>query len=233
MQSVIAKFYHLCYNIYMTHTHPSHNPEGQESSIHHVEHAHAEHRTKSMQEGNHHDVFAVVGDSVDSSASPTDALYSVPAAPTRSSVAREENEAYGDVQQRLDDLEDLASDLVQKSTEHRVEDFRDRLPIFSNIRSHKLATREGEVMQQMKTDLVGLKQSIAASGMQIDITALEKMIDDLSVPGGITKAFATLIPGIRTFHRGVVVTRFEDLKKATGFLKRQVRDMKVSKRLSA
>lgn|SRR3989338_2010049 len=141
---------------------------------------------------------------------------------------KENNSALVDAEKMIENIEQMATELLQKNMEHRVGDFRDGIPILANIRSHDLAVREGEVIGNIKREFVDLQAFAARNNLRIDLSLLQDSILPLKQPAGATMWLATLIPGMRMFHRSIVVPQFEKLREVSSNLKRSVqRDLRA------
>jgi len=127
---------------------------------------------------------------------------------------RERTHAWSELNRLLTDIENDAVELGQKNLEHRVPDLRDKLPIFANIRSHKLATKEGKVVERMQSSMAELASLVQRNELAIDVSALAKAVSTLKIPGGITKGIATVLPPLRHLHRSVTTTRAEEVRDA-------------------
>lgn len=144
---------------------------------------------------------------------------------TAPEVAPQENpnkDKLQDVERMLQNIEQIVSDLVQKNMEHRVVDLRDRLPIFANIRSHRLAGREGQLIQNLQREAATLQEFVEAQGLQIPLGSLMDKVMTLKIPGGVTKWLATILVTPRTWHRSFMTPRFEAIKAEASDLKRLV-----------
>lgn len=141
--------------------------------------------------------------------------------------------ARDDAMEVLEDIEDAMSELLQKGLEHRVEDVRDVIPILANIRSHKLATREAEVIELVRQDAAELEGLVLKHGIALDLTEFTKVVKSIGKPGGVTKLLATLLPGFRAFHRGFAAPKIEKLKMIVSNLQREVRERRRESRAAA
>ena len=144
------------------------------------------------------------------------------ASPEKQQVADEH--ATDDVEAILDDMQHLAQELVDLGTEHRVENWSDQWPIFANIRSHRLATREGRIIEQLQHGVGQLEQIVHEQHMFLDLGALREAVFGVKKPSGWKKALGTLLPSLRTFHRSVFVSRSEKIREAASDLSQQMRD---------
>lgn len=123
----------------------------------------------------------------------------------------------------LRDIQSVAASLRGKSLEHRVEDFRDRIPIWANIRSHKLAGREGEQIENMHAMVRELRALVVMHNLPINIDRLESLIFDVKKPAGVSKWVATFFTGLRGFHRGWTADTLEEISVEAGTLLRPAR----------
>ena len=124
----------------------------------------------------------------------------------------------------LDDMQHLAQELVDLGTEHRVENFSDVWPIFANIRSHRLATREGEIIEQLQRGVGQLEQIASEQHLLLDLGTLREAVFRVKKPGGWKKVVGSFIPALRTFHRSVFVSRMEKIREAVSNLSKLMRE---------
>lgn len=122
----------------------------------------------------------------------------------------------------IDDILEMAGELGQKGIEHRTQDIRDAIPIWGSFRSHKLATREAEVISNIHADVAKLEQ--VAQGTGLNIAPLKELALQLSPPKGFTKVMGSIFPGARSFHRGWIAPKLEALREEASRLRRQMRD---------
>ncbi len=134
--------------------------------------------------------------------------------------ASERNRA--EVEDSLEEIATQALTLSQMNMEHRVDDFRDWIPIWANVRSHTLATKEGQTISTIKAEYEKLQALVSQSAIKLDLNQLSQMVDALKVPFGFTKWVATLA-GTRTLHRAIFAPSAEKLRAEASKLKRQVR----------
>jgi hypothetical protein len=153
------------------------------------------------------------------------ALTSSLPSPKHNSISpAKENSVLQNLEETLEEIERIASELIQKNMEHRLGDFRDMVPIWANVRSHKLATREGVIIDRLKREVAGLQALVDANHIPLDLTDLLHWTDKQSKPGGFGKALATIFL-VRQFHRSLSTPRKEHLKEAASNLRAIVRDM--------
>lgn len=140
-------------------------------------------------------------------------------------VATETPEAVDtqEVQNLLDDIADSAQELTSVNMEHRVGDFRDGIPIWGSIRSHERATREGEVIQNLKDDLVKLQALNGQLGLQLDLKGMQSTINALTVPSGVSKLAASILIFPRALHRSIFTSRAETIRQEATKLRRALR----------
>lgn len=148
-------------------------------------------------------------------------------------VRMDKRVARDDAMEVLEDIEDAMSELLQKGLEHRVEDVRDVIPILCNIRSHKLATREAQIIGLVRQDAAELEGLVQKHGIALDLTEFNKVVKSIGKPGGVTKILATILPGFRAFHRGFAAPKIEKLKMIVSNLQREVRERRREVRAAA
>jgi hypothetical protein len=127
-----------------------------------------------------------------------------------------------EVNQRLANIDTLAGELVQKNLEHRVGDARDIWPIITNIRSHGIASEEGEIVVQLKSEVAALQSLVERYNLELDLSDLVKFSNKIKEPGGATKMIATILPSLRRFHRSMVTPRAEKLKRSASKIRKEI-----------
>jgi len=142
------------------------------------------------------------------------------------------DDARSQMQDKLRDIEERAAELLQIGLEHRVEDIRDVLPIFANIRSHTLAGREAEIIDALRLDTAELQQMAGQAGIFVDMKGLTESVAKLGKPEGVSKWMATLFL-TRSFHRGYIAPRLEEIKREASVLRRTLRDAGKGSRRAA
>ncbi len=133
------------------------------------------------------------------------------------------NPAMEQAKDLIRDIKESASSLRGNGLEHRVQDFRDRFPIWGNIRSHRLATREGEQIDSMHESMRALRELVARSGLPLDLDRLEQLVFGVSKPAGISKFLGSVFTGFREFHRGWTADTLENISVEAGKLLRPAR----------
>ncbi|MDP6575579.1 MAG: hypothetical protein QF755_03755 [Candidatus Peribacteraceae bacterium] len=127
------------------------------------------------------------------------------------------------VEDGLRRIEGLINDMNQKTLEHRTASLWEQLPVIENIRSHNLATWEGETIDELKAEITALRARAEDYGLATD--DLDQLLDSLNSvkkPKGVKKWIATLVPGFRTFHRGFRSHGLLRLKSRTGKMRRKM-----------
>lgn len=145
--------------------------------------------------------------------------------PTQSAPVPASNESVADLQEFreiLSNIGDLSSELVSINMEHRVGDIRDAIPIIGNLRSHSRATREGDVITDLKQELADLQNAARKAGLDIDLSELESSIAPLKVPGGLSKLFGS-VTLLRGAHRSFFAPRAENIRSAVTNVRRAIR----------
>ena len=140
------------------------------------------------------------------------------AAEPSSEIGKEASVENATAARLLEDIQDLASELASMNMEHRVRDFRDTIPIWANIRSHKLAGREAEVITNIKADYNEVKRLLP----NMDLAELDGLIGSLSAPGGVSKLFGS-VTLLRGAHRSIFAPKAEKVRSAVSRLRRQLR----------
>ena len=137
--------------------------------------------------------------------------------------ASERREQLREVEDGLRRIEGLVNDMNQKTLEHRTASLWEQLPVIENIRSHNLATWEGETIDELKAKITALRARAEDYGLATD--DLDQLLDSLNSvkkPKGVKKWLATLMPGFRTFHRGFRSHGLLRLKSRTGKMRRKM-----------
>lgn len=138
----------------------------------------------------------------------------VPAIPSEDGGSREKLRT---VRERLRKTAGIVNDLIRHNMEHRVHDMRDRIPIWASVRSHHLATLEGELIDRLKRSSAGLASDAAGTDLAADATALAASVNALRKPEGFTKWMATIF-GWRALHRMWTAPRYEEIKRKVAIL---------------
>jgi len=123
----------------------------------------------------------------------------------------------------LDHIGDLAHSLVSAGQEHRTSKIWERLPIFGNIRSHTLATKEAEIIHELRAEMRHLETLVEQHRLPMDITALKQAVNKVGAPGGVTKLIASLAYPVRRLHRGAFGHRRENINRESQKLRSSLR----------
>lgn len=138
-----------------------------------------------------------------------------------------ENPARRDAQDALQGVLQSVGFLVDAQDEHRNPDFRSRVPIIGGIwdmvRSHSIAGKEAQSIEQVKEEMAHLEQVVADGGLALDLKPLKDGIAQLSPPGGISKLLGSVFQGFRRFHREWYTPTVEDIRLKARDLQLQLR----------
>lgn len=138
---------------------------------------------------------------------------------------RNEQEKRSHMNILVDRIQQLAQRLKAESLEHRARNLIDRIPIYSNIRSFNRATKEGELIQEMKQVMMELRFLVERSDSPPhieDVRTLHEAIDALTIPGGLTKVIASVLPSARILHRDLTTPRTEAVQDKASALGRKL-----------
>ena len=138
------------------------------------------------------------------------------AAPVAQQEADPNKEKLQIAERMLENIEDLAGDLVRINMEHRLPDARDMLPVFANIRSHALAGREGQLIENLQREATNLRTFVEDQDIlaQVPLESIMDKVMQLKIPGGVSKWLATILVWPRNWHRNVMAPQFETIKAA-------------------
>src|SRR3989338_2931308 len=102
-------------------------------------------------------------------------------------VAEEEKTASRETQAAP--VAQLEGDLVRINMEHRLPDARDMLPVFANIRSHALAGREGQLIENLQREATNLRTFVEDQDIlaQVPLESIMDKVMQLKIPGGVSK----------------------------------------------
>ena len=136
---------------------------------------------------------------------------------------RDKKEVIEDAKETLEDIGELAQTLTSLNMEHRVGDAWDSLPIFANIRSHKLANKEARAIDRLHSLVRKLETIVYQNNLPLDLDQLVSCVSRIKAPGGVSKWIGTIFTSFRELHRGFTPQRAENLREALQNLRRQAR----------
>ncbi len=139
------------------------------------------------------------------------------------------------VQSTLLQMDRAIDRLSDAGRTHQIQEIQDGIPVWREIRSHRIAKQESELLAQLNRDIDYLDALLSKSAVSqnIDVKNLRDKVSEIKRSDGFLRVLGSIFPSVRSTHRDLTHYQLDDVRSAIDSLSRHVDAMKSIRSMPA